>query len=269
MISARMECGLEGFFHRIGNVREKMVPKKTEASPQTLPVPVGKQHVVPVECEGNRSIATLKKADGFSERVSLKQQICTGTLRIIHIDRLSCLSPGEVPEDYLFWFNLCAAHGVKVATADRVFDLSDLRDWSEALDELGFALEEKQDLVRGNGRKTSGQAHGEGRSLLDHPPPPYVNETSLGGVTVDFDQLETMEKVWSLAERYSMREVAEKVGLPVSIVRRALSMERLLFYQGLWLDPETGDLRKGQWPALMNAEQAGQILANRQRNCVN
>jgi hypothetical protein len=46
-------------------------------------------------------------------------------------------------------------------------------------------------------------------------------------------------------------------------------MERLLFYQGLWLDPETGDLRKGQWPVLMHAEQAGLILANRQRNCVN
>jgi hypothetical protein len=66
-----------------------------------------------------------------------------------------------------------------------------------------------------------------------------------------------------------MKEVAETVGLPVSIVRRALSMERLLFYQGLWLDPETGDLRKGQWPVLMHAEQAGLILANRQRNCVN
>lgn len=240
-----------------------MVTKKTEASPQTLPVPVGEQQVEPVECEGNRSIATLKKADGFSERVSLKQQICTGALRIIHIDRLSCLSPGEVPEDYLFWFNLCAAHGVKVATADRVFDLSDPRGWSEALDEL-----EKQDPVREKGRKTPGQAHEGGRSLLDHPPPPYVKESSLGGVTVDFDQLETMEKVWSLAERYSMKEVAETVGLPVSIVRRALSMERLLFYQGLWLDPETGDLRKGQWPVLMHAEQAGLILANRQRNCV-
>lgn len=72
-----------------------------------------------------------------------------------------------------------------------------------------------------------------------------------------------METVWTLAKRYRMTAISERVGLPLSIIRRSLSVERLLFHQGLWLDPETGELQKGHWPVLMSSDQAGHILANR------
>jgi hypothetical protein len=174
-----------------------------------------------------------------------------------------------MPEDYIFWFNLCAAHGVKIATPDRVFDPNEHSDWIEALDEAGFDFEEKENLCRERDRKRDEGSLYWKESLVDNPPLPYVYEASLGGLTIDFEQLETMEKVWTLAERYSITEIAERVGQPLSIIRRSLSVERLLFYQGLWLNPETGELQKGQWPALMSADQAGHILANRQRNTVN
>lgn len=204
-----------------------------------------------------------KQTETFAERVFLKHDICARKLQVIHVERLSCLSPWDIPEDYIFWFNLCATHGVKLATPERVCDLSEYGDWSEAFDALGFDPEEKVCINRERKRK-SFEGGVYGRSvLLDNPPSPYVYEVSLGGLTIDFDQLQQMERVWSLAEQYSVADVAERVGLPLSMVRRAVSVERLLFYQGLWLDPESGALRRGPWPVLMSPERASHILANR------
>jgi hypothetical protein len=247
-----------------------MTVNPTGTLPQTPPFPTHRPNTLPAVFDGRRHpIATLKKTDGFAERVSLKQDICARKFRVIQIDKLADLSPGDMPEDYIFWFNLCAAHGVKIATPDRVFDPNEHSDWIEALDEVGFNFEEKETLCQERDRKrVEGRLTGK-NSLIDNPPLPYVYEASLGGLTIDFDKLEIMEKVWRLAERYKITDIAERVGLPLSIIRRSLSVERLLFYQGLWLDPETGELQKGHWPALMSADQAGHILANRQRNAAN
>lgn len=243
-----------------------MVFIQTETFPQTLPLPIENQPETPVFDDVNRYLANLDNNDGFADRFSLKQDICAGMPQVIHIDKLSSLSPCSILEDYIFWFNLCAARGVKIVTADRVFDLGEPQAWRDAFDELGYDVGEKEYLASGKGRKNVVAGGAAQTSLLDNPPPPYVTETSLGGVTVDFVQLNTMEKVWSLAERYSMADVAGRLGLPVSVVRRALCVERLLFCQGLWLDSDTGALRKGYWPALMSAERAGQIIATLQRN---
>lgn len=240
-----------------------MAPKQAESFAERHPVSDQRRSAPMAVYDETGRIANLKKTDGFAERVFLKHDICARKLQVIHVDRLSCLSPGDIPEDYIFWFNLCAVHGVKLATPERVYDLSEYGDWSEALDALGFEPEEKVHLDRERKRERfEGGAHGESL-LLDNPPPPYVYETSLGGLTIDFGQLEQMERLWSLAEQYSVEDVAERIGLPLSMVRQAVSVERLLFYQGLWLDPETGVLRRGPWPVLMSPEQANHILENR------
>lgn len=240
-----------------------MAPKQSEAFEARHPALAKRRDALMAVYEGMGRIANLKKTDGFAERVFLKHDICARKLQVIHVDKLSCLSPGDIPEDYIFWFSLCAAHGVKLATPERVYDLSEHGDWSEALDALGFDPEERECLDRESTRERfEGGTHGRS-VLLDNPPPPYIYEVSLGGLTIDFDQLEQMERVWFLAEKYSVSDVSEMVGLPLSLVRQAVSVERLLFYQGLWIDPETGALRRGPWPVLMSPEQASHILANR------
>lgn len=240
-----------------------MTPKQGGPLAERYPVSDQRLGASMVIYDETGRIASLKKTDGFAERVSLKHDICARKLQVIQVDRLSCLSPGDIPEDYVFWFNLCAAHGVVLATPERVYDLREKKDWSEALDELGFEPEDKIYLDRdGNRGQFDGGMYGK-RLLMENSPPPYVYETSLGGLTIDFAQLEQMERVWFLSEQHSVEDVAERVGLPLSVVRQAVSVERLLFYQGLWLDPETGGLRKGPWPVLMSSEQASHILANR------
>lgn len=246
-----------------------MAVNPTKTFPQAHPVPAHRPNTMPAVYEERRHIATLRKTDSFAERISLKQDICSRKLRVIQIDKLADLSPGDMPEDFIFWFNLCATHGVIIATPDRVFDPDEYNDWIEALDEVGFDFEEKETLCRERERKRAKEGENGKKSLVDNPPLPYVYEASLGGLTIDFVQLDIMEKVWALADRYGITDIAERVGLPPNIIRRSLSIERLLFYQGLWLDPETGELQKGQWPALMSADQAGHILANRHRNTVN
>jgi hypothetical protein len=223
------------------------------------------QERIPVICDERRGIATLRKTAGLAERVSLKLDICARKIQFIKLDNLLDLSPGDIPEDYLFWLNLCAAHGVKLVTPGRVFDPNEYHDWIRILEDAGFDWEEINNLNCERARKKNGESSGRGTSLFENPPAPYVYEASLGGITIDFDQLRHMEKVWALAERHPIPVVSENAGLPVSFVRRAISVERLLFYQGLWLDAATGELRKGHWPPVMKAEQAGHILANRQR----
>jgi len=224
------------------------------------------QERMPVICDERRGMATLERSAGLAERVSLKLDICARKIQFIKLDNLSDLSPGDIPEDYLFWVNLCAVHGVKLVTPSRVFDPSQHCDWIRILEDAGFDCEEINNLDNDRGRYRNGESSTNGTYLVENPPAPYVYESSLGGITVDFEQLQHMEKVWLLAERYSIPVVSEHVGLPVSFIRRVVSIERLLFYQGLWLDAETGELKKGYWSPVMSAEQAGHILANRQRS---
>ena len=244
-----------------------MPGNQAETLTKLFPVHNQAQERMPVICDERRGIATLKKNTGLAERVSLKLDICARKIQFIKLDNLLDLSPGDIPEDYLFWLDLCSVHGVKLVTPDRVFDPNEERDWIRILEDAGFDCEEINQLAFHRIRTSTrnGESSTKGTSLFENPPSPYVHETSLGGITMDFEQLRHMEKVWALAERHPISVVSEKVGLPVSFVRRAVSVERLLFYQGLWLDAETGELRKGHWPPVMSAEQAGHILANRQR----
>lgn len=252
--------------HQSSNFRQNGSKLIDQPEPllQTPPPHCPEQERLPMIYDEERDFAVLKKADGLAKRVRLKQAVCARKIRVILIDDLSYFSPGCIPEDYLLWFDLCAAHGVKLATPDRVFDPGQHNDWVQLLVQAGFDPEDIDDLNRESREKRRERSLRKKKPLTENPPSPYVYMASLGVLSVDFEQLQQMQELWTLAETHSIPVVAEKVGLPVSIVRRAISVERLLFYQGLWLDPENGELRKGQWPAVMSAEQAGHILVNRQ-----
>lgn len=248
-----------------GHPCENESQPSNQLSPQPFQRHERDQEQEQVMGEEKRTIATLKKTDGLAERIRLKQDICARKIQIILVTELSFLSPGDIPEDYLLWFNLCGKHGVKLATPDRVFDPNQYIDWVRLLVEAGFDREEIKEVERERNERNRESSTKKNTALYENPPYPYIYDSSLGGLTIDFEGLQQLEKIWELAVRYSIPVVAEKAGLPVSIVRRSVSVERLLFYQGLWIDPETGELSKGHWPIVMNSQQASHILANRQR----
>lgn len=79
-----------------------MAVHQTEPFPQPHPVPTHRQNTMPTVYAERRSIAILKKTDGFAERISLKQDICARKIRAIQIEHLKYLSPGAILEDYIF-----------------------------------------------------------------------------------------------------------------------------------------------------------------------
>lgn len=61
----------------------------------------------------------------------------------------------------------------------------------------------------------------------------------------------------------SAKAVAKQLGMPEITVRRAISDNRLLFYQGLRADNETGEMIRCDWEPVMDTEQAARIRAAR------
>lgn len=72
-----------------------------------------------------------------------------------------------------------------------------------------------------------------------------------------------MQTIWHMAETMSARAIAAEVGKPEIFVSRSLSDKRLLFYQALQPDLQTGEMINCDWPAVMTAEQAKLIKAAR------
>ncbi len=128
--------------------------------------------------------------------------------------------------------------------------------------EGGFSSVEMKVL---HGRMSEGrrQAFLAGKFLGGQPPPPYIYDKSKGKPVINPDKLFEMKKLWALAEGQSAHAIAQQMHLPDIFVRRAISDDRLNFYQALRVDPETGNTIQCNWVPVMNAGQAARIQEGR------
>ncbi len=165
-------------------------------------------------------------------------------------------------QDYTAWLHLCSQHQVKLATMSRILDPEQHSDWMLLLMEGGFSSVEMKILQArmAEGRR---EAYLAGKYLSGRPPMPYRYDKGAGGLVVDPQQIEPFKTVIRLAENHTIRKITDKTKLPFSRIRRIVADDRLLFYQGKRIDPQTGREITGQWPAVISELQAAAIKRNR------
>lgn len=217
--------------------------------------------VVEIYDDGHAS-AARGKADDLKERARLEQDIRGGKIQVILTIELSRLSRDDTLQDYVGWLHLCSEHGVKLATPSRTLDPSQHSDWMLLLMEGGFSSVEMKVL---QGRMAEGrrQAFLSGKWLGGAAPPPYTYDKSAGKMLIDPSQLPLMQQLWDLAETHSAKNTAELLNLAEITVRRAISDDRLLLYQSLRMDAETGNLIPCDWDPVMDAARADRIRSAR------
>jgi len=216
---------------------------------------------VEVYDDGHASAARGKIED-LRERARLEQDIRSGKIDVVLCIELSRLSRDDSLQDYVAWLHLCSECRVKLATPSRVLDPAQHSDWMLLLMEGGFSSVEMK-VLQSRMKEGRAQAYRAGKYLAGNPPIPYRYDRGAAGLVVDPEQLPTFRRMMQLAERLPARQVAAQTGLPHIAVRRAIADDRLLFYQGLRIDPATGEQIPGQWPAVLDAEQADRIRAGR------
>lgn len=211
--------------------------------------------------DGHASAARGKVED-LRARARLEADIRAGQIGVILCIELSRLSRDDSLQDYVAWLHLCAEHRVKLATPSRTLDPQQPSDWMLLLMEGGFSSVEMKILKRrmDEGRK---QALTQGRYLSGNPPAPYRYDRAARGLVIDAAQLPVIQRVLSMSETNSTRDVASAVGWPLIKIRRIITDQRLIFYQGKLRHPDTGELIDGQWPAILTPEQAERIRAGR------
>ncbi|MGE4544175.1 MAG: recombinase family protein [Pedobacter sp.] len=222
---------------------------------------------VEVYDDGHASAAKGKVED-LRERARLESDVRAGKIGMILVIELSRLSRDDTLADYLSWLNLCAEHGVKLATPSRSLDPKQHSDWMLLLMEGGFSSVEMKVLQArmAEGRREALRA---GKWLGGKAPPPYRYDRNTGEVEIDTDQLAECQHIWQLAETNSAKAIAEQLGRAEISIRRIISDDRLLFYQALRKDPETGDIVAGSWTPVMDAEQADRIRSSRRTRKTN
>lgn len=205
--------------------------------------------------------AARGKAEDLVERGRLEADIRAGKVDLILCIELSRLSRDDSMQDYTAWLHLCSQHRVKLATPSRILDPAQHSDWMLLLMEGGFSSVEMK-VLQARMKEGRQQAYRAGKYLGGNPPIPYRYDRAQG-LIVDPDQLPAFRKLIKLAETLPAKEVARRVGLPHIAVRRAIADDRLLFYQALRIDPDTGETLPGQWPAVIDSDQAAKIRAAR------
>lgn len=216
---------------------------------------------VEVYDDGHASAARGKTED-LRERSRLEADIRAGKIQAVLCIELSRLSRDDSLQDYVAWLHLCSEYRVKLATPSRVLDPAQHSDWMLLLMEGGFSSVEMK-VLQARMREGRAEAFRSGKYLAGNPPIPYIYDRAVGTLVIDPDQLPTFQRLMQLAETLPARQVALQIGLPHITVRRAIADERLLMYQGLRIDPGTGEAISGQWPAVLDAAQAERVRANR------
>jgi DNA invertase Pin-like site-specific DNA recombinase len=211
--------------------------------------------------DGHASAARGKTED-LQERARLEADIRAGKVNIILTIELSRLSRDDSLQDYVAWLHLCGEHKVRLATMSRILDPAQHSDWMLLLMEGGFSSVEMK-VLQSRMKEGRDQARSTGKFLGGKTPPPYVYDKNTGKPIIDPESLATMKKVWALAETMSARQVATQLGLPLITVRRAISDERLLYYQALRPDLSGGPHIICEWEPCMDATQAERIKAHR------
>lgn len=216
---------------------------------------------VEVYDDGHAS-AARGKAEDLRQRARLERDIRAGLVQVVLCIELSRLSRDDSLQDYVAWLHLCSEHRVKLATPSRILDPAQHSDWMLLLMEGGFSSVEMR-VLQARMREGRAEAYRAGKYLAGNPPIPYRYDKGAGGLAIDPAQLLTFRRMMALAETLPAKEVARQTGIPHISVRRAIADDRLLFYQGLRIDPGSGETLPGQWPAVLDAEQADRIRAAR------
>ncbi|MHC1697731.1 MAG: recombinase family protein [Geobacteraceae bacterium] len=211
--------------------------------------------------DGHASAARGKTED-LQERGRLEADIRAGRINIILTIELSRLSRDDSLQDYVAWLHLCGEHGVKLATLSRILDPAQHSDWMLLLMEGGFSSVEMK-VLQSRMKEGRDQARNTGKFLGGKTPPPYVYDKNTGKPVIDPASLAIMKQVWALAEIMSARQVAIQLNLPHITVRRAISDERLLYYQALRQNPSGDDPIICEWEPCMDAAQAERIRSQR------
>ncbi len=229
---------------------------------QQLPAHATAQGWQPIIYDDGHASAARGKAEDLKERARLEADIRSGRINIILTIELSRLSRDESMQDYTAWLHLCSEQNVKLATLSRILDPAQHSDWMLLLMEGGFSSVEMKVLQArmAEGRREAFKA---GKYLSGNPPAPYLYDKQLGGLVIDPEQQTEVETILTLAEAISARQIARQIGKPEITIRRIISDDRLLMYQGKRLDPETGEEIDGQWPAIIDADQADRIRSGR------
>lgn len=211
--------------------------------------------------DGHASAARGKTED-LQERARLESDIRAGKINIILTIELSRLSRDDSLQDYVAWLHLCGEHHVRLATMSRILDPAQHSDWMLLLMEGGFSSVEMK-VLQARMKEGRDQARSTGKFLGGKTPPPYIYDKNTGKPAIDPESLATMKKVWALSETMSARQVAIQLGLPHITVRRAISDERLLYYQALRPDLSGGPHIICEWEPCMDAAQAERIRSHR------
>jgi len=206
--------------------------------------------------------AARGKAESLKERGRLEADIRAGKIGVILTIELSRLSRDDSLQDYVAWLHLCAERRVKLATMSRILDPSQHSDWMLLLMEGGFSSVEMR-VLKGRMKDGYDQAYREGRFLGGTPPPPYVYDPRAKKPVIDPEQLAKLQRLWAMAETMSAISIATELAMPEIAVRRAISDERLLWYQALRPDQSTGEYIVCEWEPCMTAEQASRVGAGR------
>jgi len=232
------------------------------AQREQLPAHARAQGWQPEIYDDGHASAAKGKTEGLTQRARLEADIRQGKVHVILCIELSRLSRDDSMQDYVAWLYLCSEHNVKLATPSRILDPGQPSDWMLLLMEGGFSSVEMKIMQRrmAEGRLEATRA---GRYLGGNPAPPYVYDKQISGLVVDETMNQKMQTLFQMALTCTIREMAFKLDMPVISVRRAISEDRLLFYQALRHDPVTNEIIKGEWPAILDAEQAYKILQAR------
>lgn len=211
--------------------------------------------------DGHASAARGKTED-LRQRARLQSDIIAGKINIILVIELSRLSRDDSLQDYVAWLHLCSQHRVKLATMSRILDPAQNSDWMLLLMEGGFSSVEMRQLTARmrDGRE---QARREGRWLGGVCPLPYRYDHHLKRPVLDPAHADTYRTILNMGQTLSATQIVRQLNLPAGRVHRMFHNDRLLFYQGLRKNPDTGELISCQWDPILTPEQAELIRANR------
>ena len=212
--------------------------------------------------------AARGKAEQLPERGRLEADIRAGLVDIVLVIELSRLSRDDTMQDYVAWLTLCADHQVKLATMSRILDPGQHSDWMLLLMEGGFSSVEMKILSK-RMKEGRDQAFAAGKFLGGVAPKPYIYNKATGRPEIDPSSLEEMERIWRAAETMSAKAIAEQLELPEIAVRRAISDDRLLFYQAIRIEPQTGQIIACDWQPVMDAARAERIRSKRRSRKTN
>lgn len=212
--------------------------------------------------------ASRGKANCLKERARLEADIRAGKIAVVLVIEVSRLSRDESLLDYAVWLDLLKERNVKLATLSQIFDLNQPNDlFNIHIQGSMSAAEMGQSRVRmQEGRAI---AIASSKWIWGAVPLPYRYNREERRVVLDEAFYPVMQRILKLAETRSAKSIAQELGLPEIFVRRSLSDDRLLFYQGKKRIRKTGTVQEGDWEPIITSEEADRISAARRTRKTN